>query len=95
MAWAGWGSTPQTKPTYLADRYVAHGYEGLKEDLLKPATVPVGQPDATRTPPCDEVLGWRYTHPGQPAVLVGATGAGVVSHAMPGGGLVEVFYPCP
>ncbi len=94
MPWAGFGNTPQTKPSYLADRYVAYGYDGLRDDLMRGTAVPIGSTDATRTPPCDEVLGWRYTHPGQNTLTSGQVGAGAVDHAMPGGGTLRIYYPC-
>lgn len=97
MAWAGWGNTPATKPSYVADRYLAFGYDGQLADLVRDAALPIGEDDATRTPPCRELLGWKYAHPGKPDVTRGTTGPGTAVHPMPGTpspGSLTLYYPC-
>lgn len=96
MTWAGFGNTPQTKPSYLADRYVAHGYNGIKTDFMRASFIPIGDTDATKAPPCNEVVARRLSYAGQPDVTVGAPvpGASTASLPMPGGGTVTIFYNC-
>ena len=94
MAWAGFGNTPQTKPTYLADRWLAYGYPGMKSDFVDPAFAPIGDTDATRPPPCNEVVGRVLIYPGHPNVTVGTASGNKVAYPLPGGGSVEIHYNC-